>query len=64
MLIEVCLEVDPDHRTKVKKALRETGGNRAPIIFLDGIGRNEDSIQEISLLKWLNNPGNLNVYCR
>ena len=56
VLIEVCTEVDPDHRTKVKKALREIGGSRALIIFLDGIERNEDSIQEISLLKWLNNP--------
>ena len=55
-LVEVCTEPDADHRTKIKKALKEIRGNKAVIITLNGKEVFGDPINEIPLHKWLNSP--------
>ena len=55
-LVEVCTEPDADHRTKIKKAIKEIRGNKAVIITLNGKEVFGDPINEIPLHKWLNSP--------
>ena len=55
-LVGVCTEPDADHRTKIKKALKEIRGNKAVIITLNGKEVFGDPINEIPLHKWLNSP--------